>query len=782
MEETHTLSWQSQAKTSTSPCGRTALFTAMLAGLLGLASSAPARALDAHDFAVQISARVQSNPAQIRLQWSESPQATGCFVSRRTVADATWNRIAALSGNASGYVDTSVVIGAPYEYEVVQTHPDGVAAYGYLYAGIELPFPADRGRVVLVVENTHAAALAHGLARLEADLTGDGWSVLRRDVSRAASPPQVKDVIRAEYNADPVRTRAVLLFGHVPVPYSGNLNPDMHPGHLGAWPADGYYGDMEGGWTDQFVTSTNGEDSRNHNRPGDGKFDQSEFPGRVTLQVGRVDLSDLESFGGAARERELLQQYLDKNHTYRHRSFTVRQRALIRDNFGEIQGDAPAADAWRSFSAMVGSENIRSVGPGQFFSVMENESYIVAYGGGGGGHTHADGVGSTGDFAARRPQCVFFMLHGSYFGDWDFPDNFLRAALASSGYGLAAAWTGLPHWFLHHMGLGETIGFSTLLAQNNRGLYKNHVNLSAGQVHVALMGDPTLRMHMVAPPSSFSAVPAPNGAVALSWAPSSDPVRGYYVYRAPSQSGPFSRLTRSFVTGNSYTDAAPPAGPKVYMVRAVVLATSSSGSYYNPSQGIFATVQSGAPVPELPVVQVEAAQPVARELGPVEGAFVVTRTGPAVSPLRVSFAVGGTARNGADYEAISDSITMPQGASSAWISIMPIPDSEIEGAETVTLSLAPSTAYRIGNAASATVTIEETPQILQIARQPEGGVRIQFSGSSGRRYVVLASEDFRTWSPVANGVFSSPIQEFVDSAAVEGHCRFYRFEWLDTPQ
>lgn len=782
MEESHTFSWLFPPRLSIPSGFHTALLTAVLAGSLTLALPAPANALEAQEFAVQITGRVQSNPAQIRLQWPAATQATGCFVSRRTATDAAWNRIASLPGSASGFIDTAVVIGAPYEYEVVMTYSDGVDAYGYLYSGSELPFPADRGRVVLVVDNTHAAALAHGLARLESDLTGDGWTVLRRDVSRAASPQRVKDVIRAEYDADPASTKAVFLFGHVPVPYSGDLNPDMHPGHLGAWPTDGYYGDMEGGWTDQFVTSTDGEDSRNHNRPGDGKFDQSEFPGRITLQVGRVDLSDLESFGGPARERELLQQYLDKNHAYRHRLFAVPQRALIRDNFGEIQGDAPAADAWRSFAPMVGTENIRSVGPGQFFPVLEDDSYIVAYGGGGGGYTHADGVGSTGDFAARRPQCVFFMLHGSYFGDWDFPDNFLRAALASAGYGLAAAWTGLPHWFLHHMALGETIGFSTMLAQNNRGLYKNHVNLSAGQVHVALMGDPTLRMHMVAPPSAFSAVPAPDGAVALSWAPSPDPVRGYYLYRAPSQTGPFSRLTRSFVTGNSYTDTGPPGGSNVYMVRAVLLDTSSSGSYYNPSQGIFATVQSGEPVPELPVVQIEAAQTAARELGPVEGAFVVTRTGPAVSALRVSFVVGGTARNGADYEAISDSITIPQGASSTWISIMPIPDSEIEGAETVTLSLAPSTAYRIGNAASATVTIEETPQILQIARQPDGRIRIQFSGSSGRRYVVHASEDFRTWSPVADGVFASPIQEFVESTAVAGHCRFYRFEWLDTPQ
>lgn len=648
------------------PCHRrTALLLTILASALGLLYPGSAGALEAVDFAVQLTARVQASPAQITLEWPGSAQSTGCTVSRKTLDGERWIPIAALPGSASQFTDTSVVIGAAYEYEVVQNFPDGVAAYGYLYSGIEAGFPGERGRVVLVVDNTYAADLAEGLARLQSDLVGDGWTVLRHDVPRTASPEQVKDLIRADYNADPDRTRALFLFGHVPVPYSGNLNPDMHPAHLGAWPTDGYYGDMEGRWTDESVVSTSAEDPRNHNLPGDGKFDQSEFPGRVALQIGRVDLSDLTAFAGAAGERALLQEYLDKNHAYRHRLFALPRRALIRDNFGEIQGDAPAADAWRSFAPLVGLENIRVAGPGEFFPILESEGCLFAYAGGGGGYTHADGVGSTADFAARHPQCAFFMLHGSFFGDWDFPDNFLRAALASPGRGLAAAWTGLPHWFLHHLGLGETIGFSARLAQNNRGLYKNHVNLSAGQVHVALMGDPTLRMAMAAPPPGAAASRAPDGTVTVSWSPSPDPVRGYYVYRASSASGPFARLTRSFLTDTSFTDTSPPAGPSVYMVRAIVLEISSSGSYYNPSQGTFASVSD-----------------------------------------------------------------------------------------------------------------QEPPQILRIARQGDGEVRIQFTGRTGRSYVVQGSKDLLSWTALREGVFGSePVEEFLDRSAADGTCQFYRLQW-----
>lgn len=31
----------------------------------------------------------------------------------------------------------------------------------------------------------------------------------------------------------------IFLFGDIAVPYSGDINPDAHPDHKGAWPADG---------------------------------------------------------------------------------------------------------------------------------------------------------------------------------------------------------------------------------------------------------------------------------------------------------------------------------------------------------------------------------------------------------------------------------------------------------------------------------------------------------------------------------------------------------------
>jgi hypothetical protein len=108
-------------------------------------------------------------------------------------------------------------------------------------------------------------------------------------------------------------------------------------------------------------------------------------------------------------------------------------------------------------------------------------------------------------------------------------------------------------------------------------------------VYIALMGDPTLRMDPVSPPGALNAT-APGQGATLNWRASTDAVLGYHVYRGVSPSGPFSRLTGSPVIENTFTDTT--AAPQVYtyMVRAVTLQTTPSGSYYNASQGAFATI------------------------------------------------------------------------------------------------------------------------------------------------------------------------------------------------
>jgi hypothetical protein len=99
----------------------------------------------------------------------------------------------------------------------------------------------------------------------------------------------------------------------------------------------------------------------------------------------------------------------------------------------------------------------------------------------------------------------------------------------------------------------------------------------------------------------------------------------------------------------------------------------------------------------------------AAEDGPVSGAFTITRTGGAEIPLPVAYSIGGSGVNGADYQAIAASGTIPAGSSTTTLLITPIPNDIPEPDPTVTLTLLSSTSYDIGASSFDTVTIQVKP-------------------------------------------------------------------------
>ncbi|MDB6034244.1 MAG: hypothetical protein JWM16_4582 [Verrucomicrobiales bacterium] len=529
---------------------------------------------------------------------------TNYVLYRKLPDDTTWGTGVTLAGSTTSFTDNNVEGSRAYEYRVVKNSM-GYRGYGYVRAGAGVPLVDYRGKLVLLVESSLSSPLATELARLQQDLVGDGWQVLRHDVSWTATVQEIKDIIRGDYYSDTANVHSLFLIGHVPVPYSGDISPDDHnPEHRGAWPADSFYGDMDGTWTDSTVTSIGSSDPRNHNTPGDGKFDQSLLPSDVDLEVGRVDLSNLpgrREFEGPATfpsEIELTRQYLNKDHAFKHKLFSVPQRAVVSDNFGLSGGLAYAAGAYRGFSPLVGpTQTYTLIQPGYWVSELANNPYLLAYGCGSGTYETVAGLGWEGtfnelystDLVDADIKTVVAMIYGSYFGDWDSEDNLLRAALACPNYTLAAIWSGTPHWFIHPMALGQTIGYCTRLTQNNRNLYQQ-VNPGTRQVHVSLMGDPSLRLHVVSPPANVNSYQGQSNSVILTWNSSSDAVEGYHVYRAQDAAGPYLRLTTRPSTGLSFKDPNLPPGSYTYMIRAVQLEQTPSGSYTNASQGLFTTV------------------------------------------------------------------------------------------------------------------------------------------------------------------------------------------------
>jgi hypothetical protein len=583
------------------------------------------------DCVVLLTAHAQAAPPGITLNWKPVPNNNGFTVTRRDKDGAAWTALATLPAVAVSYADTTVLAGREYEYKVatrVPTIPISVISamspsfarkreqgrevgfefpesefgkfYGYVMSGIEVPLKDCRGKVILLVDERQALPLVREVGRLQSDLAGDGWIVIRHDVKETEPVAAIRGLVLRDYQADPPNVKSVFILGHVPVPYSGCYTPDGHPERRGSQPADVFYASIDGIWTDTTVDTVkdalkhpaggHGTLPENVNVPGDGRFDQSEIPGKTWLQLGRVDFSNLPAFAPLT-ETDLLRRYLDKDHAFRHKVTTVKPGCLVEDDLSAIAplGYSFCMAAAHTCTPMFGDDGVIIV-KSKWLETLCDTGSQWAFAFAASGHDHCGQIVFTNQLAKADPKTVFTGMWGSFFGDWPVKDDVMRAMIATKTYTLTCAYAGSPPVNLHAMSLGETAGYGIW--------YSQHPDVCpgscAGRVHTELMGDPTLRLHIVAPPGMLAVAPGGNG-TRLTWAPSGERgILGYHVYRAGGPGGPFIRLTNAPVTGGAFVDAGLVAENTVYMVRAVKLETSESGSYYNASQGVFATRNASA--------------------------------------------------------------------------------------------------------------------------------------------------------------------------------------------
>ncbi len=543
------------------------------------------------NYTLQLDVTVDSGDPSITIEWPLESGVTSYTIYRKATTDTNWGTaIASVLYGARRFVDMNVDLGTKYEYKVIKNITGGTYAYGYIYSGVEVPLVDDRGKVILVIDDATVTAMPDEVDQLVLDLSGDGWTVIYEEVDNStATVSSVKTIIEGHYDSDPTNVKAIFLVGAIPVPYSGNINPDGHSDHQGAWPADVYYGEMNATWTDSTVNNTAASGSINDNIPGDGKFDQSltsnTANSNIEIAVGRLDLRSMGSFGTA---NALHEQYLSRNHNYRIGNYSVVESAFLSDNFGVFGGEAFAASGWRSFAPLIGGNNIVvSTSSADFLNNIRTIHYKWVYGAGGAGYTGASGVANSSDYAAAPTYGVFNMLFGSYFGDWNNTDNFLRAPLASVGGALTSVWSGRPHWYFHPAGMGDPMSASILASQNNQVgnniLYSGN-RAGGGASYMSFLGDPTLRTDIVAPATNLSVATTSATVVTLDWDASADTVLGYNIYSAHTVYGPYTKLNSSLITDTTATTTFNAYNAQ-YQVRAVLLQTTPSGSYYNNSQG-----------------------------------------------------------------------------------------------------------------------------------------------------------------------------------------------------
>jgi hypothetical protein len=551
--------------------------TALLFAALCLPAQSPA------DLAIPVTASAGLNPPAVVLSWP-NPGADRIILKRRLRGDAAWTTlIDDTPGFQTGYFDTGVNSGYTYEY-ALERQKNGITALGFAPVAIFTPAPDSRGKLLVFIDSTTADLLGADLKVFKDALRGEGWQTVPNKTGPFTTPASIKNTIVNAWNADPGNVKAILLIGPVPVPYAGSTAWDGQNDHQGAWPADAWYGDIDGQWTDNTVNLPNTVRPANRNVPGDGKFDQNTLPSPVEIPVGRIDFSRLDPAVFGLNAVELTRRYLLKNARWRMGETSLPTRALLDDQQGWAAGTAPIADGYRNAWPLCGENQVQN---GDFTAQGSLQPWLLAHGAAdnGSGYTNAAGIGSSIVFAQTAIKTGFVSLSGAYFGDWGFENNpLLPALLAGPGEVLACQWSGQPRAYQHALAAGATLGECLLDTWNaawNDGYPPSA--LESG-ISLSLQGDPTLRARTLHAPGNFSAVSNCNK-VNLQWsAPPDSGILGYHVYRATSLDGPYLRQTPTLLTDLSWADVNVAADTFFYAVRAFRLESApGAGVWYNHS-------------------------------------------------------------------------------------------------------------------------------------------------------------------------------------------------------
>ncbi len=562
-----------------------------------------------------ISAIASDNPRGINLAWI-SPTNAITEIRRRVAGASDWESSRAAFG--TNFFDSAIVEGERYEYNVntrvanLQTGlPDD---NGQFIKATRNGTPLhQRGKLILLVDQTLSAGLEPELSGFVSSLVGDGWQVLRADVPRHiddySSPARflpnyntmvnvIKPFIRSNYAQFGPEIKQLLCLGHVPVPYTGTAADDghssteVHGSHLGAWASDLFYGDVDGVWTDT-QTATNSSFLFNWNVPGDGRLDQNRIPenpaseARLEIPVSRIDLAYMPAF--AESETALLKRYLKKNFQYRMGVTSFAANAMAAEYV--VNGSTlPAQLAGGMLS------KVRMFGQPLNGDVLsDNRSFLFGVESGPGAFDRINDAlpnfqHTTADVARGvvRANCAFYYLRGSYFPDWNTQNNFLRSLLTLPSGGLTAS----PFLFLSDPWRADGLGVGLSIGSEVADVVNRWSAVGFASVRsLEILGDPTLRYPVLAPPGGPGWT-VTRDSVTLHW--SAVPgVLGYYVYRSDTGAvGPFQQLTPTPVADTAFADSAP-AGGQIYMVRAAALATTGGGTFTNLSQGVFTSPIKG---------------------------------------------------------------------------------------------------------------------------------------------------------------------------------------------
>lgn len=556
----------------------------------------------------KLSAIVSNTPPGLNLIWDIATN-TVVNLKRRVVGEHDWTFVDAFIG--TNYFDGTVEEGVRYEYLLkTDLHTPGTVNFEdsisitatRLGAAIE-----NRGKVVLLVDESLTNELELELNSYITNLVGDGWEVLRADVPRHIDSAlsfetnhfnitnRIKPFIVSNWTEFSTNIKQIVILGHASIPYTGFASDDSHSQHYGAWSSDVYYGDVDGVWTDSTNELSPANYSWNSNNAGDGKFDQDLIPANpsgendIEIAVSRIDFYNLPAFAGTT-EADLLRQYLTKNVAYRLGELSFNQTALYDDVAVSTfsYSDLPIKLA----TSMI--TKLTALGAPAESDIFTNETSAIIGVQSGPGHFDRINDARAGEerttvgihVGTNSPNTAFCFVRASFMGDWNTENNFLRGILGASDGGLIATFFNrYRSWRVDGMAAGLEIGSDVRTVINTWNEAKPYVPTPRT---IEILGDSTLRYPLLARPGNVAWSPT-NNSIRLDWSHPAGLTPGYNIYRSIGGIlGAFSRLNTEPVIATTFVDTSVPAGtPVIYMVRSLALQETGAGTYTNISQGTF---------------------------------------------------------------------------------------------------------------------------------------------------------------------------------------------------
>ncbi|APQ17871.1 hypothetical protein A9200_02880 [Maribacter hydrothermalis] len=154
------------------------------------------------------------------------------------------------------------------------------------------------------------------------------------------------------------------------------------------------------------------------------------------------------------------------------------------------------------------------------------------------------------------------------------------------------------------------------------------------------------------------------------------------------------------------------------------------------------------------------------------GVFTVSlnSTNTTGSPVTVNYNVTGTATAGIDYNTLSGSVAIANGASTGTVNVVPINDTTIETNETVILTLATSPNYTVGTPNSANVTIvSDDVNIARITASDATAAESNGAVATGEFTVSLSAPNNTGSSITINYVVSGSAVNGTDYSAISAN-------------